>query len=234
MSQEQTWENESWLSSARHLTHWISSTDSQSKVFLLVRHSQREEITDHALHRSSELTPLGGAMSREFGRHIPHDRLNRVFFSFISRCNQTAEEIVKGLSQNHAQVKEFDVIEELVHPEIRDRTVWDELHPDGENITDFVNHWAEGDFGENIEPFEGYSKRLKEELIERLWQDKDRSLHIHITHDLALMAAKRIFLRKPLKRDDREPFLGGIGYQFLNGDHTLFIGRDNKEHSIGM
>ncbi len=229
MSQEESWETVDWLSSAKHLVDWTSSASKESKLFLLVRHSHREVIEDHTAQLSTELTPVGCAMSSEFGKHLPPNREFKVFFSFVSRCYQTAEELVKGLAQNGVEVDEFDTLAILATPEIKDQTVWQELQPDGKNITDFINHWAEGNFGEKIELFENYSRRLKQELVQRLIDASDGSLHIHITHDLALMAAKRIFLQRPVEWEDREPFLGGIGYKVERNKHVLFTACSNKE-----
>jgi broad specificity phosphatase PhoE len=232
MNPEKSWEHESWLSSAKNLIDWTVSTEKKSKLFLLVRHSHREVIEDHTAQLSTELTPLGREMSTEFGKHLPHNRAYKVFFSFVSRCYQTAEELVKGINENKGEVEEFDTIAILASPEIKDQSVWQELQPDGKNITDFINHWADGDFGEKIEPFDNYATRLKKELVERLQKDVESSLHVHITHDLALMAAKRMFLQRSVKWDDREPFLGGIGFKIGEKEDILFTAGSNSEHRL--
>ena len=232
MEHTQAWEKEDWLESARKLTRWAISTPPDSHLLLLVRHSHRETIEDHTAQLSTELTPLGCEMSTEFGKRMPSDRVTRLFFSFVSRCYQTAQEISKGLKTNNVTIEEFDTLAILATPEIHDQSVWNELQPDGKNITDFVNHWAEGDFGQKIEPIEEYEVRLRKDLIDRLRGDSARSMHIHVTHDLALMAAKRIFLQKPVEWSDREPYLGGIGIIIHNGSTTLFVPSSEEEYQI--
>ncbi|MFW9918810.1 MAG: histidine phosphatase family protein [Candidatus Thorarchaeota archaeon] len=232
MNDDQVWLREEWLESARKLAKWASLTPSDSRVLLLVRHSHRETIEDHTAQLSTELTSLGCQMSTEFGRRIPSDRITRLFFSFVSRCFQTAEEISKGLRSNNAKIEEFDTLAILATPEIRDQSVWNELQPDGKNITDFVNRWAESEFGEKIEPIEEYEVRLKRDLIERLKDDKASALHIHVTHDLALMAAKRIFLERPVEWSDREPYLGGLGIVMNNGSSMLYIASSGREYHL--
>ncbi|MFW9931066.1 MAG: histidine phosphatase family protein [Candidatus Thorarchaeota archaeon] len=232
MNDDQVWLREEWLESARKLAKWASLTPSDSRVLLLVRHSHRETIEDHTAQLSTELTSLGCQMSTEFGRRIPSDRITRLFFSFVSRCFQTAEEISKGLRSNNAKIEEFDTLAILATPEIRDQSVWNELQPDGKNITDFVNRWAESEFGERIEPIEEYEVRLKRDLIERLKDDKASALHIHVTHDLALMAAKRIFLERPVEWSDREPYLGGLGIVMNNGSSMLYIASSGREYHL--
>ena len=48
-------------------------------------------------------------------------------------------------------------------------------------------------------------------------------MHIHVTHDLSLMASKRIFFDRPLIWDDREPYLGGLGVTLKAGRAILFV-----------
>lgn len=232
MDEEQSWTIPDWMSSAMNIANWVSLTPKESRIILLIRHSHREIIEDHTAQLSTELTPLGCEMSTGFGRRMPPDRLTRVFFSFVSRCYQTAEEITKGLRENGAEIREFDTLAILATPEIRDQSVWHELQPDGRNITDFINSWADGRFGDKIEPFEDYEVRLREDLLERVSQDADGAMHIHVTHDLALMAAKRIFLGRAVEWEDREPFLGGLAIAIVDGNATLYVGTSGKEYSL--
>lgn len=218
------WLTESWLSSARNLVKWADSTQPQNRILLLVRHSHREVIDDHTAMLNTELTPLGLRMSKEFGRRLPTNRKTRMFCSFVSRCYQTADEISKGIRENGGEIEEFDAIAVLATPEVRDETVWQELQPDGRNVTDYVNLWGEGKFGNRIEPFEEYKPRLMNHLIRRLSTEEPGAMHVHVTHDLALMAAKRMFLGRPVAKSDREPYLGGIGVVLNDEGTRLFIG----------
>ena len=229
MSQIHEWKTEEWLDSAKNLVEWVNSTPLHSKVLMLVRHSHREEIQDHSVQLSTELTPLGCRMSNEMGKRLPKNRATRIFFSFVSRCYQTAEELSKGMKESSVEIKEFDALTILTAPEINDLDVWKELQPDGRNITDFVNSWADGEFGDMIEPFEEYKGRLLDDLVERLVSDKPGSLHIHITHDLALMATKRILLRRAVNVEDREAYLGGLGIIVDEGRIRVFTGNKNRE-----
>ncbi|MHA2425344.1 MAG: histidine phosphatase family protein [Candidatus Thorarchaeota archaeon] len=205
------WDREEWLHSAKNLIQWASETSPNSRVLLLVRHSHRETIEDHTAQLSTELTQLGCRMSAEMGRRLPSNRKSWFFFSFVTRCYQTADEMSKGLTEKGAVIEDMDALGVLATPEVRDEKFWNALQPDGKNITDFVNRWADGTFGEWVEPFTDYRERLIQDTVARLRESPEGSLHIHITHDLALMAAKRILLGREVETPDREPYLGGIG-----------------------
>ncbi|MDF1538572.1 MAG: phosphoglycerate mutase family protein [Candidatus Thorarchaeota archaeon] len=216
------WESEEWLHSAKNLIEWVSKTPIDSQVMLLVRHSHRETIKDHTAQLSTELTPLGCRMSTEMGRRLPSNRKTIMFFSFVTRCYQTAQELGNGLSENGGAIDDMDALAVLATPEVISDDFWKGLQPDGKNITEFVNNWADGVFEGLVEPFEDYKQRFVQDIVERISNAESGSLHIHITHDLALMAAKRILMPRAIGYDDREPFLGGIGLMIQDEEYTLY------------
>lgn len=210
MNRESLWTKTDWLSSAKLNLEWIASQPLTERIMLFLRHSHREAISDHSFQLSTALTQLGKDMSYEMGRQLPIKLPARVFYSFVPRCYETADEIAKGFQEVGGKVVEMEPLEILVAPVIIDDKVWSNLQPDGRNVTEFVNDFADGNFGVMVEPFEAYRSRLMAATIERLRITKSPELHIHVTHDLAVMAIKRILLGRPLEFEDREPFLGGI------------------------
>jgi hypothetical protein len=108
-------------------------------------------------------------------------------------------------------------------PSAEDPTVWKELWPDGENVTDFVNRWSGGKFGKRIESFEDFGAELIENTVMRLLSTEDNLMQIHVTHDLSQMCTLRILFGRELVKDDREPFLGGIGITIEEGVPILFV-----------
>jgi broad specificity phosphatase PhoE len=204
------WQEIDWLASARDLVEWVNGRQSDERVMIFLRHSHREVIQDHSTQFSTGLTEIGKQMSFEMGRRLAATQPIRIFFSFIPRSHQTAEELAKGIREYGGEILEYESIAILVMPEFDDETVWENLQPDGKNVTDFVNRWADGEFGDMIESFEEYKIRLVETTLGRLKKETDPALHIHVSHDLALMALKRILLQGPIDENDREPFQGGI------------------------
>jgi broad specificity phosphatase PhoE len=227
------WQEIDWLESARNLVEWVNGKPSDERIMIFIRHSHREVIQDHSTQFSTGLTEIGKQMSFEMGRRLAATQPIRIFFSFIPRSHQTAEELARGLRENNGEILEFESIAILVMPEFEDEAVWDNLQPDGKNVTEFVNRWADGEFGDMIESFEEYRIRLLETTLGRLKKETDAALHIHVSHDLALMALKRILLQRPIDENDREPFQGGI-CTAVDGDGLLLLYNSREESLLSI
>ncbi|MHA2351098.1 MAG: hypothetical protein ACXADL_15880 [Candidatus Thorarchaeota archaeon] len=223
MSAKTEWENEDWLQSASRLLQWTSVADLDKPLMLLVRHSHRETIHNHNEMMSGGLTPLGTEMATEMGRRLPTNRQIHFFFSFIPRCYETALAISEGFRQEGGEVIDLDPSPSLVGPQVIDREVWKELQPDGKNVTSFVNCWVDGVYEGKIEPFEEYKDRLFKDTVGKLASLDGGLMHVHITHDLAMMSSKRILLERPLVNEDREPYLGGLGVAATDDGNQLFL-----------
>ena len=220
MNEEQTWDNQEWVHSAKRILEWMATLDKDQPLMFLVRHSHRETLQNHEEVMSAGLTGLGKKMSFELGRRIPRNGKMMIYTSFIPRCFETAEAIGEGFTQQGGEVIDIESLPTLVGPHVIENEVWLNLHPDGRNITDFVNTFADGGFGERIERFDEYRVRLIEDTVKKLTSQKENIMHVHVTHDLALMCAKRIFFKRPLVPEDREPYLGGLGVT-VSGSETL-------------
>ncbi|MHA1960986.1 MAG: histidine phosphatase family protein [Candidatus Thorarchaeota archaeon] len=225
------WDSAEWLDGARRLVTWTNEVPRGNRMLLLVRHSHREVIEDHTAQLSTELTDLGRRMSYEMGRRLPVVRKALFFFSFVNRCYQTADEMAKGIREAGGDVIDLNPLPLLAAPDIADNDVWQELQPDGRNIAEFVNRWADGRFGEMIEGLEEYGTRLLEATVERLSMADGGVMHIHVTHDLALMAAKRTLLARPVEMDDRDSFLGGLGIA-IGEENKLFLSSSGEERIV--
>ncbi len=210
MTGESAWDYIEWLADARSLVGWTSQKPQDERCMIFLRHSHREMILDHSSQFSTGLTEIGKQMAYEMGRRLPAGRPIRTFFSFVPRCHETAQQLTEGIRDSGGEVVEFESIAILVMPEFSDEAVWEHLQPDGKNVAEFVNRWAEGEFGEMIESWSEYEARLMETTLQRLKKDRGPVVHIYVTHDLAVMAMKRILLKRTLDNEDRESFLGGI------------------------
>jgi broad specificity phosphatase PhoE len=216
------WDNEDWTASARHLLDWTAKQDENRPLMLLIRHSHREVLRDHQDMLSEGLTEIGKQLSVEMGRRLPTARRTHIFFSIVPRCYETAEAIAEGFSEQGGDIIDMDPLPTLVRPEYTQQEVWKNLNPNGENVTEFVNRWADGEF-EGIEPFNDFKARLMNDTLKRLLSIDEPQLHIHVTHDLSLMSAKRTFFNRALTWNDREPYLGGIGVTIIGPTPTIFV-----------
>ncbi len=216
------WETEEWIHSAKQLIEWTSTIDSEQPLMLMVRHSHRDILRNHEDIINVGLTDLGKRISVEMGKRIPTTRKAHIFLSVVPRCYQTAEAISEGFSEEGGEIIDMDPLPTLIGPEYTDRAVWSNLHPNGENVTEFVNKWADGEF-KGIEPFAEFKVRLIDDTVKRFRSLRENQMHIHVTHDLALMCTKRILLNRALTREDRVPYLGGLGITLTKSVAQLFV-----------
>jgi len=223
------WNTEEWVSQARKLIHWIKDADEDRPLMIIVRHSHRETLRNHEDMLSGGLTSLGKAVSKEMGRRIPTHRKAHFFFSIVPRCFETAEAISEGFSGVGGEIIDMDPLPTLVGPEYTDNSVWMNLNPNGDNVIEFVNRWASGEFDGRIESFNRFQERLMDDTFRRFSSLKENHVHIHITHDLALMSAKRVISGRKLTQEDREPYLGGIAVAFKNSSYRIFMTGESEE-----
>ena len=155
-----------------------------------------------------------------------------LYTSFVPRAYETAEGIREGYSEKGREVAEVELLPTLVSPQILNPEVWLQLHPDGQNITDYVNRWVRGEFEGYIEPYEEYKPKFMDDMVGRLVASENDVVYICTTHDFTLMSAKRMFLGRDLDYDDREPFLGGLGLTVDGSEVEVFIGSANRAISI--
>jgi broad specificity phosphatase PhoE len=221
------WDTEEWTISAKEILEWLSSIDSDQPIMLMVRHSHRETLHNYHDTMNAGLTDLGRQLSREMGNRIPTWRKVHIFLSVVPRCYETAEAIGEGFVQHGGELIDMDPLPTLIGPEYSDRNVWLNLNSNGENVTEFVNDWADNKF-EGIEPFNEFSVRLMDDTVKRLLSVKDNKMHIHVTHDLAMMCMKRILFDRPLTREDRVPYLGGLAITLKDGVPILFASGKTK------
>ncbi len=222
------WDSEEWLDSARALIEWIYKVNSTSPVALVVRHSHRATIADYEEMVTGGLTEIGKMASLEMGRRLPRVRESYIYTSIVPRSAETAEYIAKGITEAGGTVIDIEPVATLMGPEYSDENVWANLQPDGTNVTDFVNRWANSEFGDRIESFDIFFSRLSSGIIDPLRKSNNATQYIHVTHDLALMSLKRGLFRRPLSNEDREPYLGGIGLTYNGSQLIVFEGHNRR------
>lgn len=226
------WNNEDWTINIKRILHWVSTIESDRPMMLLLRHSHRETLRDHKHMGSAGLTDLGKQMSVEVGRRIPPGRPMELYTSFVPRAYETAEGIKEGYSEIGGEAAEVELLPTMVSPHILNPDIWRRLDPDGQNITDYVNSWVNGEFEGYIEPYEDFKSKFKNDTIERLVAADKNVIYVCTTHDFTLMSAKRILLGRDLVYEDREPFLGGLGLTLADSEVKVFIGSSDRVISI--
>jgi len=208
--------------------------DPGTPIALVVRHSHRTTLADYAEMLSGGLTELGRKTSFEMGRRLRVKRPAHIFTSFVPRCSETADFIAKGFNDAGGRVLGIESLDTLFSPEYSEEKIWENLQPDGRNVTEFVNKWASGLFGNGIESFGSFQSRLCSDTVSRLIATTDPVMHIHITHDLSLMSLKRFLLGRPLVVTDREPYLGGIAMVRVGSRLSVFAGNTGKSLEVKL
>lgn len=228
MSHEERWYSVEWLDSARNIVEWTKGRSSADRTVLLLRHSHRERLNNHEEMMGAGLTDLGRKTAYEMGCRLRVGNNIHISTSFISRCYETAEHLADGLAEQGYTVDTIDTLPALVGPENAMDVVSRELHPDGENVTEFINNWAHGRYDGEMESFGDYLDRLYITVFNNLGALEAGCMSINITHDLTLMTAKRAILGEPLSQSDREPYLGGIALRTRNSGIEILFGRKKQ------
>ncbi|GAI85548.1 unnamed protein product, partial [marine sediment metagenome] len=93
------WKEADWPSEARQIIEGLKKFPDNSKIILILRHSQRNEPKDFDVDADLNLTPQGRKIAKIFGENLPKDKPIRIFHSKADRCRDTAEEIFNGFKE---------------------------------------------------------------------------------------------------------------------------------------
>jgi hypothetical protein len=96
---KKVWNKAVWTEEARDIIKNLKNSLLNSKIILLLRHSQRYEPSVIKENQKMELTTQGRSIARLFGTKLPKDRVIRLFHSPVNRCKETAEEIHLGFKE---------------------------------------------------------------------------------------------------------------------------------------
>lgn len=229
---EDEWESQEWLADARNLVNWANSIEHHVPIMILVRHSHREHIRTLKEMSETGITPLGEAMARELGQRLNHGRIVEIHHSFIPRCEQTAHEIAAGIRDAGGKVVFVRPFDLLVGPNVKDMKLWEKVGDDGTGVDRFVNSWESGEFGDRIESFVKFSKRLRAGLLNRFKRAKPSSMHLYVTHDLFLMVARRTFLNEKAHIAQRPPYLGGYAMSMTENQTVFYEARTGQSSEM--
>jgi broad specificity phosphatase PhoE len=214
-----------WTQSARKLLEHIPLLQSKFPLYLLLRHSHRE---DKNLSWSTPITEIGREAAFEYGRRLGFEfsREIKLYNIPLVRCFQTAEAIRLGLQNAGRNVINCGIWEELqrVGGNERVRYLIEQKYGHG-----YVNRWLEGTFSSfDIESALSYSQRILKKMFS-IPKNIHPPLVIMISHDDSLLAFRGILTG--IMVDERWlSFLGGYWIQFL--PEGILFGDDSHTPSI--
>jgi len=88
-----------WGKSVLNILSYGKDLDPKTPATLIIRHSERDEPEHFKDVITADLTERGLKTAFEFGRSLPANRNYRIYHSTVKRCQETAEEIHKGIQQ---------------------------------------------------------------------------------------------------------------------------------------
>ena len=218
-------DNLDWMEQAEILLNHITKFPHDSKIIMMLRHSEREPLSPIKKNRDLQLTENGYRAARIFGENLPLTRHVRIFYSIVDRCRNTALNIMEGFQGKGGQPIDGGVLEPLYSLKaIRDEFFKDELQ--SFSLLEIMNRWINEQYNSNdIESVKTYSERAATLIWRKLNElSFEGGIDIHVSHEVLLMALRSGWFS--LSPDNKwTEFLGGFAFTF-NKDHILLLDFD--------
>ncbi|MFW9968810.1 MAG: histidine phosphatase family protein [Candidatus Odinarchaeota archaeon] len=214
------WKKADWSFEAQELLEGLKKFPKNSTIILLLRHSQRNEPEDFNINIELNLTEEGRKIANFFGKNLPKDKLIRVFHSKAERCRDTAKEIFNGFKESGGEA----VLKGDFLPLYRigiDMEFFMEQNRKYD-ILEIFNRWSAGLYSPELWfPLISYSQKAAEFMWVGVENAQEKTLDIHITHDLHLLALKFGWFGIP-PTEKWINYLGGFAFSFIDENILLF------------
>ena len=198
----------------------INRFPKESKIILILRHSQRKNPESKKEIPKLGLTAQGSIMARKFGESLPKDRQIRLSYSPLRRCCATAKLILDGFKSNSAIGVLKGPLKTLSGPGASLDFYCDEsVKYKGEQ---FILRWAAGLYSEEIiSPFIPYCRNMAETILENMNDAPSKCIEIYVTHDIFLMSLRFGWFGFP-PNEKWVSFLGGMAFVLKENCILLF------------
>ena len=218
------WKEADWPSEARQILEGLNEFPDNSKIILLLRHSQRNEPEDFDVDADLNLTPEGRKIAHLYGKNLPKDKSIRLFHSKADRCRDTAEEIFNGFKEIGGEA----VLEGNLLPLYRIGISLDSFMEENKkyDILEIFNRWSAGLYSPEFwPPLIPYSQKATELMWGEIENASEKALDIHVTHDLHLLALRFGWFGIPPSKKWIS-YLGGFAFSFVEDKILLY--NENK------
>lgn len=224
MNINKIWKNVDWTSEARQIIKGLKNFPDDSKIILILRHSQRNEPEIFDVDADLNLTSQGRKMANFFGAKIPKSKSVRLFYSKSDRCKETAEEIFDGFKKVGGEATLKGSLLPLYHIGISLDFFLEENKK--YDILEIFNRWSAGLYSpKSWTPLIAYSQKAAEFIWEKIENAPEKALDIHITHDLHLLALRFGWFGIPPSKTWIN-YLGGFAFSFI--EKKILLYNDNK------
>ena len=224
MDTNRIWQEANWPSEARQIIDGLKKFPNNAKIILLLRHSQRNEPEIFDVDADLNLTHQGREIAKIFGTNLPKDNFIRLFHSKADRCRETAEEIFNGVKEIGGEA----VIKGTLLPLYRIGISFDFFSEENKkyDILEIFNRWSAGLYSpEYWSPLIPYSQKAAEVMWLEIENAPAKTLDIHVTHDLHLLALRFGWFGIPPSKDWIN-YLGGFAFSF--NDNRILLYHDKK------
>jgi hypothetical protein len=221
---DKSWEEIKWAAQARKLVIGLDRFPAQSKITLIMRHSQRFEpklVKESDLEGANmELTPLGEKLAKKFGKNLPKNRNIRLFHSPRSRCKLTAEKIFQGFTQVNGRAQLIGECNALYGIGINGQSYLDEFNSQ-KNYQVILKYLAGIYSPELWPPAEPFYKRSGETIWNQTESISQGGINIFVTHDFHIMIFRFGWFALPPDKHWVD-YLGGFAFSIMQ-DHILLL-----------
>lgn len=214
------WEGLDWTNHASKLLSGLSQFPKNSKIILLLRHSERNEPKSVWDPQELLLTPVGHQIAKMFGKSLPINRPIRFFTSHAPRCQETAEDIIEGFKGIGGKAELKGNLEPLYNIGV-DRTFFI-TQIENRDLVKYIQNWVMDAFPpDKVQPLSTYSINSAKIIWNLINDGPNSGIDIHVTHEIPIMGLRFGWFN--LQTDEKwVNFLGGIAFTFQNGQILLF------------
>ncbi|MBY9019635.1 MAG: histidine phosphatase family protein [Candidatus Lokiarchaeota archaeon] len=223
-SNKQIWEKHPWTKQARNIIDNLDKFPANSKIIIILRHSQRYEpklVNENDLKEANmELTPLGQEFAKFFGENLPKDRYVRLFHSPRNRCKVTAENIYQGFTEVNGKGNLIGECNALYGIGINSQSYLEEFntYKDYQVILRYLAGIYAPDLWPPAQPF---YQRSCEQILSQTENISEGGINIFVTHDFHAMIFRFGWFGLP--PDERWiDYLGGFAFSIVK-DHIFLL-----------
>jgi len=184
------WNNAEWTKQARNIIQGIKKFPKESKIFIFLRHSQREHSNEASVLDKLGLTDLGSQIASIFGENLPISRLLKIYHSHSPRCIQTAHKICDGFQQVGGICEIVGTASPVNKLKSKKGLITTQALKLGGN--GFISRWYDKKYTEDeIVPFENYCVNVFNFIKSISEESQVGFICIHITHDIFILALRK-------------------------------------------
>jgi broad specificity phosphatase PhoE len=218
-----------WGKPALALLSHAKNLKPDTPAVIVVRHSERNDISSVDDYGNLGLNPTGLKAAHEFGSLLPADRNYHFYHSPVSRCRQTAENIREGLQDRGVTVNSLIEMRSLARIYITRESYLALMGRDGRN---FVYNWLAGHYPPwDINLSLNVAQKAALEIRKIVKKASSSDTYVFASHDLQVTA----FLfhwAGILLSDSYIQFLDGFIFQKYDNKLVFYYKNGKKEFQI--